>query len=149
MVCGGVACTLAAMWGDWRWRQVPHWTVAGLLALWLLLAVTAPERLGFPPWAGAACGVGALALGFLCFRLGLWGAGDAKLLAVLALWIGPHDLPAALLGTAAVGLLLLAVALAVPAGDFRKRGLPFAVALTAPAVAVLAARVASLADPCA
>ncbi len=133
------------MWEDWRWRQVPHWTVAGLLALWLLFAVTAPERLGFPPWAGLACGAGALVFGFLCFRLGWWGAGDAKLLAVLALWIGPHDLPAALLGTAAVGLLLIAVALAVPAGDFRQRGLPFAVALGVPAATVLATRVGSFA----
>ena len=134
------------MWQDWRRREVPHWTVAGLLALWLLLVVTRPERLGFDPWLGLACGAGALALGALCYGLGWWGAGDAKLLAVLALWIGPHDLPAALLGTAALGLLLVAVALASPTGDFRKRGLPFAIAVAAPAVAFLAARAASVAE---
>ena len=132
------------MWTDWRWRQVPHWTVVGLLALWLLLAMTAPQRLGFDPWAGLVCGGAALALGMLCYALGWWGAGDAKLLAALALWVGPHDLPVALLGTVAVGLLLLATAFAVPRGDLRKRGVPFAVALTVPAATVLAARVADL-----
>ena len=132
------------MWKDWRWRQVPHWTVVGILALWLVLALTTPERLGFDPWAGLVCGGAALALGMLCYALGWWGAGDAKLLAVLALWVGPHDLPAALLGTVAVGLLLLATAFAVPRGDFRKRGVPFAVALAVPAATVLAARVADL-----
>ena len=132
------------MWQDWRSRQVPHWTVVGLLTLWLVLVLTAPERLGFGPWAGLLCGGAALALGMLCYALGWWGAGDAKLLAVLALWVGPDDLPAALAGTAAVGLVLLAAALAVPRGDFRKRGLPFAAALVVPAATVLAARVADL-----
>ena len=144
MVCAGIACALSAIWKDWRSRQVPHWTLVGLLAFWLALALTAPESLGFDPWAGLVCGGAALALGMLCYALGWWGAGDAKLLAVLALWVGPHDLPAALFGSAAVGLLLLATAVAVPSGDFRKRGLPFAVALAVPAATILAARVADL-----
>lgn len=134
------------MWNDWRSRRVPHWTVVGLLALWPVLVLTMPERLGFDPWAGLACGGAALALGMLCYALGWWGAGDAKLLAALALWVGPHDLPAALLGTVAVGLLLLATALAAPRGDFRRRGVPFAVALAVPAATVLAARIAAFAD---
>ena len=144
LVGAGIACALAATWDDWRSRQVPHWTVLGLLACWLLLATMAPERLGFDPWAGLICGGAALALGMFCYALGWWGAGDAKLLAVLALWVGPHDLPAALLGTVAVGLLLLAMAFAVPRGEFRKRGVPFAVALAVPAATILAARVADL-----
>ncbi|MYE10401.1 MAG: hypothetical protein F4X99_01805 [Gammaproteobacteria bacterium] len=132
------------MWNDWRSREVPHWTMVGLLALWLLVALTTPERLGFEPWTGLVCGGVALALGTLCYAFGWWGAGDAKLLAVLALWMGPHDLPAALLGTVAVGLLLLTIGLVVPRNDFRKRGVPFAVALAVPAATVLAARVAEL-----
>lgn len=146
LVGGGIACALGAIWRDWRERRVPHWTVAGLLALWLILAVAAPERLGFDPWVGLACGGAALALGMLCYAAGWWGAGDAKLLAVLALWMGPHDLPAALVGATGVGLLLLAAALAVPTGDFRTRGLPFAVALAVPAAAVLAARATGFAE---
>ena len=141
LVGAGIACAFAAMYKDWRWREVPHWTLVGLLGFWLALVMMAPGRLGFEPWAGLACGAGALAFGMLCYALGWWGAGDGKLLAALAVWVGPDQLPLALLGTAAVGLVLLVVALVLPAGDFRRRGVPFAVAIAVPASALLAARV--------
>lgn len=144
LVGAGIACALAAMYKDWRRREVPHWTLVGLLGVWLVLVMTAPERLGFAPWAGLACGIGALAFGLLCYALGWWGAGDGKLLAALAVWVGPDQLPLALLGTAAVGLLLLAVAIVLPTGDFRRRGVPFAVAIAVPAATLLAARVGTL-----
>lgn len=144
LVGAAIACALAAMYKDWRWREVPHWTLVGLLGFWLVLVMTVPERLGFEPWAGLACGAGALAFGMLCYALGWWGAGDGKLLAALAIWVGPAQLPLALLGTAAVGLLLLLVALVLPAGEFRRRGVPFAVAIAVPASTLLAARVGTL-----
>ena len=92
---GAVALALAAAWTDWRRREVPHWTVAGLLGAWLLAVVLAPEALGFDPWAGLLCGGVGLVTGLVCHGFGWLGGGDAKLLGVLALWLGPRDLPIA------------------------------------------------------
>jgi prepilin peptidase CpaA len=46
-----------------------------------------------------ACGVVVLIAGFLCFNGGLLGGGDAKLLAVSALWLGWERLPGFLFAT--------------------------------------------------
>jgi prepilin peptidase CpaA len=45
------------------------------------------------------CGVVVLIAGFLCFNGGLLGGGDAKLLAVSALWLGWELLPGFLFAT--------------------------------------------------
>ena len=46
-----------------------------------------------------ACGAVVLIAGFLCFTSGLIGGGDAKLLAVSAMWLGWERLPGFLLAT--------------------------------------------------
>ncbi len=136
-----VALALAAVWTDWRRREVPHWTVAGLFGAWLLAVVLAPGTLGFEPWTGLLCGAIGLAVGLVCHGFGWLGGGDAKLLGVLALWLGPRDLPLAFLGIALCGLALLLAAWVAPDGDFRRRGIPFACAIVPPTVALLVARV--------
>ena len=136
-----VALALAAAWTDWRRREVPHWTVVGLFGFWLLTVARAPEALGFDPWAGLLCGVVGLTAGLVCHGFGWLGGGDAKLLGVLALWLGPRDLPIALLGIALCGLALLVAAWLAPTGDFRRRGIPFACAIVPPTAALLVARV--------
>lgn len=135
-----VALALAAVWTDWRRREVPHWTVAGVFGAWLLTVILAPEALGFDPRAGLLCGGVGLAAGLVCHGFGWLGGGDAKLLGVFALWLGPRDLPIAFLGIALCGLALLLAAWLAPGGDFRRRGIPFACAIVPPTVALLVAR---------
>lgn len=131
-----------ALWSDWCRRSVPHTLLAALLALWVVACVFAPESsaLGRSLVASALCGLGSLGVGFAMHACGWLGAGDGKLLAVLALWLGPRDLPLALFGTVLIGIALLAVAWARPTGEFRTRGIPFAWAIVPPAATVLVAR---------
>jgi prepilin peptidase CpaA len=70
--------------------------VAWSLPNWLTLSVA----LGYFAWAGAsgvgwsavglavAAGLLMLAAGYLLFAINLWGAGDGKMAAAVALWIG-------------------------------------------------------------
>ena len=102
-------------------------------------------------WHLAAGGL-VLAIGFVLFAAGLFGGGDAKLAAAIALWIGfPHLLPWAM-GTALIGGLL-ALALLLVRGvplpeplarqDWVRRlhdprsGVPYGIALSFAALAVL------------
>lgn len=132
---------LAAMtaWTDWRRREIPHWTTAGLLAVWAVAAAWVRPALGGPVVAGLVCGSVGLALGVALYAFGWLGGGDGKLLAVLALWLGPYDVGFALLAAAALLFLLLIVA-RTGRGAMRCRGIPVACALAPPAVALLAAR---------
>ena len=142
------AVAAVALWSDWCRRTVPHWVVATLLALWLVACVFAPGSpaldAGGSIVASALCGAGALLAGFALHAFGWLGAGDGKLLAVMALWLGPGDLPLAFFGTVAIGLVLLAVAWARPDGEFRTRGIPFAWAIVPPSATVLLARAAAV-----
>ncbi len=140
MACAASAVAVFSLWTDWRSREVPHWLLGGLALLWGVAWAFAPGAVGDEPQAGLACGAIMLALGFVLHLAGWLGAGDGKLLAVLALWLGPRDLAMALFGTACLGLALLIVAWARPQGDFRERGIPFAWAIAPPAATLLLAR---------
>ena len=128
------------LWTDWRTREIPHWLLAGLLLLWVVAALFRAEDLGVPLVAGAVSGAIGLLTGLVLHAFGWLGAGDCKLLAVVALWLGPWEFSLALLATAVIGLVLCLVALARPTGDFRVRGIPFAWAIAPPAAALLLAR---------
>ena len=129
-----------SLWTDWQSREVPHWLIATLAALWAIAVLMSPETLGMAAVAALACGGLMLVLGFGLHAAGWLGAGDGKLLAALALWLGPRDLAFALLGTTALGLALLVLAWTRPEGDFRKRGIPFAWAIVPPAATLLLVR---------
>ncbi len=131
---------LAAAGTDLQRREIPHWILAGMVLLWLAAAWLAPEALNAAPWVGLVCGGAGLALGFVLYALGWLGGGDGKLLAVLAMWLGPADLGLALVAAGALGLLLALLALARPKGGLRRRGLPCALAIAPPAATLLAAR---------
>ena len=84
----------------------------GILALCLLFAGVAVLRHAEVHWldhlgAGALC----LAAGIALYLVSQMGAGDAKLLAALALWSGLGALIPLLFWTAVSGLVLLAVIL--------------------------------------
>jgi len=73
-------------------RDIGAWSLPN----WLSLAVA----IGYFPWAwsagvgwdaigwAVAAGVLVLGVGYVLFELNLWGAGDAKMAAAVAIWIG-------------------------------------------------------------
>ena len=140
---GAAVLALAAVWTDVKRREIPHWLLAALASFWLCAALAAPEALGGRPLAGLACGAVALVVGFVLHALGWLGGGDGKLLAVLAMWLGPADMGLALLATSALGLLLAVPTLVHRAGDWRRRGIPYGLAISPPAATLLVARAVS------
>lgn len=135
-----VLVSLAAVWTDIRHREIPHWIIGALVSLWVLTAAFAPEALGGEPVLGVACGAAALVAGLILHTLGWLGGGDGKLLAAMAMWLGPADLGIALLATGAFGLLLALPALLRLSTLFRERGVPYACAIAPPAATILAVR---------
>ena len=138
---GAVGLAVAAMWTDWRRRDVSHAVPLGLAGLWCVAVALAPAALGSTLAAALLCGAVALVAGFLLFLPGWLGGGDGKLVAALALWLGPQDLAIALLASAALLLaLLLMPVFSGSAHAFRARGIPFACAFVPPSAVLLAAR---------
>lgn len=131
---------VAAGVADWRRREVPQWTVVGLVGLWCLVALVEPGALGANPLGGLVCGVAALAVGLICFGFGWVGAGDAKLVPALGLWLGSQDFPFALASGAAVALAFIVAARLRPGGELHRRGIPLATAFGTPAALLLASR---------
>lgn len=143
-IVGVCALALVAMYTDWRGREIPHRLTIAFVLLWTAAAWLAPAAVGDEPWGALACGAVALLAGYGFHSLGWLGGGDGKLLAALALWLGPGNLGLWLLATAALGLVLVVLAFARRRGDFRARGIPFAWAMAPPAVVLLMARAAEL-----
>ena len=136
----GVALALIAIWTDLKCREIPHWVVGGLVLSWLAAAVLAPKAINAHALASVACGLAGLLMGFVLHACGWLGGGDGKLLAALALWLGPADVGLALVCTGVIGALLTLFALAKWSG-WRQRGIPCAVAIVPPAALLLLSRV--------
>ena len=145
-LCTAAIVSLAALYTDAKQRNIPHWQIATLFCLWLFAALLSPQILDTPIQTALVAAAIALFAGYIFHALNWLGAGDGKLLAVLALWLGLNDIPFWLIGTAAIGLILVVVALARPNGDFRTRGIPFAWAIVPPAATLLIARAISLSE---
>lgn len=135
----GAACGLfvASVVCDQRRRRIPNVVPVALAVLFVPYAVvgTLPAEW----WGHVAVGGAFLAVGFLFYLAGGFGAGDGKLAAVAGLWVGPEPLGSFLLAMAACALGL-GLTGAVVGGGFRRRGLPFAWAIAPPAILVLITR---------
>ena len=141
-----IACGLfaAAVVTDLRRRRIPNAVPLLLLGLFAVHAAAGEGRSPGPLWAHAAVGAVLLAAGVALYSSGRFGAGDAKLMAVAGLWIGPADLSFFLLGLAACAFALSAFALLPLAAARRTRSeLPFALAIVPPTVAVMIPRALS------
>lgn len=120
-----------------------------------LLGPVSLVLLGPAPWLPGTIvtAAGLLAAGWALMALGLWGGGDAKLIAAAALWMGPAAslamvtltlLAGALLGLALLASALCASARAVPGARLRPRllarrlSLPFALAIGPAGIIALA-----------
>lgn len=102
------ACLIAALVSDIRKYQIPNELSVAMVIGFLMSAVIA--QIG---WYAALIHVG-VGIGVLAACIALWefkiiGAGDAKLLSAVALWIGPDFAPALLMITMAGGVLALAM----------------------------------------
>ncbi len=83
-------------------RRIPNALTAALAVTGLLAQLATGGLRGA---AGAcAAGVGVFALLYLAWKFGKLGGGDLKLLAAVAVWVGPASLIALLLFTGAAGL---------------------------------------------
>ena len=88
---------------------IPNSLNLALLAVFAVCAVSAGLSFSVIGWHLLA-GIIALAIGFTLFALGHIGGGDAKLFAVVALWLGLKDsLPYALVASVFGGVLALAL----------------------------------------
>lgn len=146
--CGVVyagGLVVAAGW-DLASYTIPNRVVAVVaLAALTALALTAP---GFPAIGQAlAVGLTVLVVGALLFAIGVWGAGDAKLLAAAAIPIGPQGALSLIAWVAVIGgvlslILLLTRRLVRMAGltvrlpDLLSagQGVPYGVAISAGAL---------------
>ena len=88
--------------GDALSMRIPNWLTLLIALLFLPMAVMTGM-----PWgmigAHALVGSAMFAVGFVLFSLGLFGGGDAKLLAAAGLWLGWPDLVPFLVMTAFAG----------------------------------------------
>jgi len=95
--------------GDAISLRIPNWLTAGAATLFFPMAVATGMPFG-ELGLHLASGAGLFAAGFALFSLGLFGGGDAKLLAAAGLWFGwPQTLPFLVLTVLAGGVLALCV----------------------------------------
>ena len=102
LVLGGVC--------DFLTFKIPNWLTAATALAFFPMAFATGLPAGEVLWH-CALAIAMLALGFGLFAAGLFGGGDAKLLAASALWFGWPELMQFLIYTAlAGGVLAVAVA---------------------------------------
>lgn len=142
VLIAGIALTVWAAATDLRHFIIPNRTIVALFAggaVWILVS-------GAAPGTHLAAFATVLALGFAAYALGFFGAGDAKLLAVLALWTGPQVAVALVLQTLLFGAILafvwmlsrpvrtLLMAAGLPVDPDPPAQIPYAVAIAAAAL---------------
>lgn len=133
---------IAAGVTDFIQQRIPNWIVLALAALFLVQAVRHLHDVWWLGQLGAA--ITCLLVGMLLYALGQLGAGDAKLLAAVALWAGFSSVLPWLFLIAIAGLLVVALLVAArrlipwrkwdPDGRLPKslvagQGVPFGVAI--------------------
>ena len=130
---------------DAIWRRIPNSSVLAVVALYAVWAVLAAGAGLVPALIAAAA---SLAIGFVLFNFKVWGGGDAKLFAAVALFAGFAHIYTLILVTALAGGLMAIVSLGSRPmramviwnmkgkGDFG-RGIPYGVAIAAGGVVVI------------
>jgi prepilin peptidase CpaA len=136
------ALLIVAAAGDALYFRIPNQLI--LLIAGLFLPVALAAGLGLPAIGTHLAISGAVLLGgFLLFAFGLFGGGDAKLLAAAALWLGwPALLPFLLWTALAGGVLGVLISLRVLYDKFIRnvpvnRDVPYGIALAAGAIIAL------------
>jgi prepilin peptidase CpaA len=145
-IAAGLIAAAAAF--DIARRKIPNWAVIALVATWIVAAIAgqAPTSL----LSGAAAAAIGLAATFALYWLGILGAGDAKLFAAAALFVGlGHLLAFAVLTALSGGLLAIFFLILSPGkvlrgltrqgrAENKGRGIPYGVAIALGAFATVA-----------
>jgi prepilin peptidase CpaA len=100
----GIVLVVVAAYGDVKALRIPNLLVATVTALGVLRLIVIGDPSAALYTAGASAAV--FVTVFLLFCLGLFGGGDAKLIAATALLVGYHDLFNFLLLMSVCGALL-------------------------------------------
>ncbi len=103
-----IACLACAAITDIRSMRIPNWVSLALLALF---AVSAAAGTVAAPQAHLLVALAVLVVTFTLFAANWLGAGDAKLLAALALWMGPQHIAPFLALVAILGGMFAAMLL--------------------------------------
>lgn len=82
-----IALVLYGAWSDARSLTIPNWVSLALLVVFFPMALSVGLSLEGVAWHLGG-GLVFLVAGFALFAFGLFGGGDAKLLAACALWTG-------------------------------------------------------------
>jgi prepilin peptidase CpaA len=138
-----------ASYSDIKDRRIPNWTVLAAAALFAPWAIA--SSLSWVLWALLA-GAIAFAVSFALYASGIVGAGDSKLFAAVALFVGLPHLALLGVGTALVGGAIALISIVSrprralvminmrAKGDFG-RGIPYGVAIASAAAALVWAQV--------
>lgn len=142
-----VGLLLVAAVTDARSYRIPNWVCVAVVALFAVAAPIglAPDRIALH----VAVGVAVFGVGYLLYALTGMGAGDAKLGAAIAIWVGPASLQSWLTYFALAMLVLAFVLVGVrravlplvgqePAMRILRRGAPVPLGLALAASAILA-----------
>ena len=144
LLWGACALFISGAVSDIGWRRIPNAIPALLVGFFAVHAAIGQVRPPDALWAHLAIGLVLLVAGFALYSSGRFGAGDAKLVAVAGLWVGPAELSLFLFGVGASAFTLCLFALLPLARARRWRSaLPFAVAIVPPALAVMIPRALS------
>ena len=141
----------ATIYNDLRFMRIPDTLTIALLALFPIYAATLPS------WGAVglhvAIGLGVFALLFISFAMRLFGGGDVKILAGLALFVPLANWPHAMLAFAAAILVSMTLILGLrklrkwPETSWRflvARKFPLGVPIGLAGLALCAARLSSL-----
>ena len=99
-----VGLLLAAAASDIIFYKIPNVIVLSILLLYPVFVLVTPAEVDW--LMGLAVFAGAIVFGMVLTATGVFGAGDAKLLAAVLLWAGPPLAPLALIICALVGGVL-------------------------------------------
>ena len=102
-MCGLLVLLVIAAVSDWRFYRIPNWLTFGGMAFAVVYGTIAART----PMAGLTQALGGLATGLVIllpfYALGIMGAGDVKLMAMVGAFIGPYQTLWAILFTCIAG----------------------------------------------
>jgi prepilin peptidase CpaA len=120
---------------------IPNWISIALAVIFPIAALSVGAPL-MGVGLNILFGFGVLAVGFVLFQFNVFGGGDAKLLAAVAIWTGTTAILPFILWTAIAGgvmaLVLLTARQLIPAGSYpsfvdhllkKQNGIPYGVAI--------------------